>query len=416
MRKVLPVLIFLAIIAFLYQFIVTLFIIDHKVNYSLIASDQSEYSISEEYQKKDDRHYYSFVIENKDNKKKHYVTSIEDNFKKDERLITDIKYYKNDNLECIFPIYKKDRVYDVSCLLDGKQVSTYYLLENEKDLFSYMIEKFGKFDYDKKFYEISDNVVKKKQVEAYFENIPDNYIIPIWNYRGIYLLKDGEIQNLTFLNSDYYENTLSSVVGNYYITVNTDDENKKLNYNQFIIYDMVDDKKSVVEMEISQSSYFNGIYQNQLYITDQKNEKQYALNPANGKMEELNDTYEIENNNRRKTDDSIFHSRVVDDMIVKNDKITDLYHTKRIKKDNDNYYFITEDNSMYRVIQNDYKHPVLIGNFQDILEWQVHDDGVSFIDGDTLYLYTDFMGLKPVVRNMEFSYNYENIYNFIREE
>ena len=416
MKKILPMLIFLAFLAFLYQFIVSLFITEHKVNYELITSDQKEYKITEKFKKSDKKNYYSFVIENKKDKKKHYAFSIEDNFKKDERIITDIKYYKKENLECIFPIYKKDRVYDVSCLLDGKQVSTYYLVNNEKDLFSYMIEKFDKYDYDDNYYNFDNSVTKNKQLEVYFNNIPDDYIFSVWNYKGIYLIKGDEIQNIKFLNSDYYENTLSSVVGDYYVTVNTDNEDEELNYNQFIIYNMVDEKKSVVEVSVSQSIYFNGVVDDKLFITDEKNEKQYVLNPIKGKMEELKINYKVNNGKKVKTDDSIFKSRNIDNMMVKNKEITKLYDTKNIKRNLLDYYFITSDNNLYRVIQNDYKNPILIGNFDNITEWQVKDGGVAFIAGDTLYLYTDYFGLKPVIKNNEFLYNSKNIYNFIREE
>ena len=127
MKKVLPILVLLAFAAFCYQLIVTFFITEHKINYSLIANDQKHYTISENYKKDGSRHHYSFLITTQ-NKKKTYAVSIEEDFNKQERVITDVKHYKKNNLECIFPIYKRNRTYDVSCLLDGNQVSSAYLL------------------------------------------------------------------------------------------------------------------------------------------------------------------------------------------------------------------------------------------------------------------------------------------------
>ena len=123
----------------------------------------------------------------------------------------------------------------------------------------------------------------------------------------------------------------------------------------------------------------------------------------------------MSNSKLQETSKDFFDSVSVDNSIVFNKKITKKYDTKEIKKDKDSSYFITNDGKIYRVIQ-DAEHPVLLCQFDDIKEWQVHDDGVSFIVDDTLYLYTDFYGLKPILVNPEFPYNSKNIYHFIREE
>ena len=111
-----------------------------------------------------------------------------------------------------------------------------------------------------------------------------------------------------------------------------------------------------------------------------------------------------------------FDSPKVDSLLVSNQNITKLYHTEDIKKNRNDYYFKTDDGKLYRIIQNDYQHPILLCQFDDIREWQVHEDGVSFIVDDTLYFYSDVYGLQPILINPEFKYNYKNIYSFIRTE
>ena len=133
-------------------------------------------------------------------------------------------------------------------------------------------------------------------------------------------------------------------------------------------------------------------------------------------LKELKSCYEISNSKVKKVDKSFFSSPKVDSLQVTNKKITKLYNTKDIRKNRDDYYFKTKDDSIYRVIQEDYENPVLICQFDNIKEWQVHDDGVSFIVDDTLYLYTDVYGLKPILKNSEFKYNSKNIYYFVRGE
>ena len=415
MKKILPVLVLLAFIAFCYQFIVSCFITEHKVVYSLISSNQKHYTIEENYQKVDKKHYYSFAIYGK-NKKKKYLLSIERDFNKQERVITDIKYYKKNQLECVFPIYKREHTYDAACLLDGKQVSPFYLIEQNNEDFSYIAKKFSDDGYDEIYYQKDIVPDKKGNLSVYYDYIPENYTFAVWNYRGIYLFNSKDFNKVRFLNSDHYENTLSSVVGKYYVTINTDNEKKQLNYYQIILYDMVENKKSVLDVDISQDSYFNGVSDGILYITDPKNEKQYQLDPNKKKIEEVETVYRISNGKLKDAGNDFFDSPKVDSLLVSNQNITKLYHTEDIKKNRNDYYFKTDDGKLYRIIQNDYQHPILLCQFDDIREWQVHEDGVSFIVDDTLYFYSDVYGLQPILINPEFKYNYKNIYSFIRTE
>ena len=78
--------------------------------------------------------------------------------------------------------------------------------------------------------------------------------------------------------------------------------------------------------------------------------------------------------------------------------------------------FKTVDEKLYKVVGDNYDYPVLLCQFEDMKEWQAHDNGVSFIANDTLYFYSDLYGVKPIVKNLEFNYNYKNITHFIREE
>lgn len=415
MKKILPILVLLAFVAFCYQLIITFFITEHKVNYSLIANEEKHYTVLEDYKKDGSRHYYSFLIRT-GNKKKTYALSIEKDFDKQERVITDIKYYKKNNLECIFPIYKREYTSDVACLLDGKQVSSNYLMKQKNKDFSYIAKKFSEDGYEEHYYTVDSPNTKEGNVFVSYDYIPEDYVFAIWNYQGIYILSSEGIENKVFLNEDHYENTLSIGVDKYYVTVNTDDEEETLGYYQLIVYNLVDGGKTIVDVNISQDSYFNGFVDGLLYITDPKVKKQYILDLNKKEFKEINDIYEVSNSKLKRADKDFFSSPKVDSLKVVNKKITKLYDTTDIRKNRGDYYFKTEEGKIYRVIQNDYNHPILICEFNDIKEWQVHDDGIGFIVGDTLYFYTDMYGLKPIVKNSEFQYNSKNIYYFVRGE
>lgn len=413
MKKVLPILILLAFVAFCYQLVVTFFISKHEIDYSLIAKDQKHYSVSEVYKKEGKRHYYSFLIQSQ-NKKKTYAFSIEDDFNKQERVVSDIKYYKKNQLECIFPIYKRNHTYDVSCLLDGQQVSSSYLVSKDNEDFSFIARKFEEYGYDEVYYQVDNPATKEKNLLVAYDYIPKDYVFAIWNYKGIDILSNDNFEEKLYLNDDRYENTLSMGIGKYYVTINTDNEEDSLNYYQFIVYNLVDGGKTVIDTNISQDSYFNGSFDGVLYITDPKAKKQYTLDPVKKELKETKKIYEIANSKLKKAGNDFFNSPKVTSLEVVNKTITKLYKTKDIRKNKKDYYFKTEDGSIYRVIQNDYQNPVLLYQSPDIQEWQVHDDGLSFIVGDTLYLYTDTYGLKPIVTNKEFLYNSYNIFYFVR--
>lgn len=413
MKKLLPILILLAFVAFCYQLIVSFFITEHEVEYSIVSSDQKHYTISEKYKKDDDNHYYSFLI---DLGKRNFSTAVMNDFDKQDRVITDIKYYEKGNLECIFPIYKRGYNADLLCLLDNEQVSPFYLQQTDNEDFSYIISKALDDGYEEVFYEEPKNGEKYQNKEVFLDYIPEDFYFAVWNYRGIDIINQDTLEEKQFLNNDQYENTLSAVVGKYYVTVNTDNQEEELNYYQIIVYNLVDGGKSIIDVNISQDVYFNGVYNDKLYITDPKEKVQYLLDPKEKEITELSDYKVIENGKLKSIGEELFHGVYVDSNRVVNKTITKLYGTEDIQKDGNNYYFLTEDGKLYRVIEEDYKHPILLCQFDSIVEWKAHDNALSFISSNTLYLYTDYYGLKPILVHNELNYNYQNIYDFVRGE
>ena len=302
------------------------------------------------------------------------------------------------------------------CLLDNEQVSPFYLVESKNSDFSFISKKFSEDGYNEVYFQSDVEPTEEDNLSIYYDYIPEGYLFTVWNYRGIYIINSDGIENKDFLNEDHYENTLSIVAGKYYVTINTDDEEEKLNYNQIILYNLQDGGKTLVDVDLSQDSYFNGTVNGKVYITDPKLKVQYVLDPSKKKIQEVSEPKEVVNSKLKSANADFFDTFYVDSKNVTNKKITSLYDTTDIKKNKDDFYFKTSDGGLYRVIQNDYEHPILLCQFDDIKEWQIHDDGLSFIVDDTLYFYSDLYGVKPIVKNLEFNYNYKNITHFIREE
>ncbi len=415
MKKILKIIFLLGVLFLVYQLFLIFFINEHSVSYSIVAKDKRKYFIDENFKKVDDDYIYSFTIKDK---KKVYTFSYNKDLNKQEEIISDIKYYKSNNLECIYPIYKKNNTSDMACLLNNRQVSYSYLKQvNNKDL-DKIINKLKKDNYKSSSWESSDSSRKYNTIRVYEKNIPGDYIYTVWFYKGIYIVNNKNTIEKELLQKDKYENNLSMLTGKFYVTFNTDLSASDLEYSQFILYNIKDGGRSEIDLEnkFSLNTYINGVYDNMLYITDNDNKKQYVLDPNKQSIKEVGDKdigfKALKNNkliNIRTNKDNIFYDS------VSNKNITKLYGDVEVKKYREDYYFKTGDGEVYKVINQEYKNPIKLFQFPDIKEWKVKDNAISFVVGDTIYIYTDVYGLRPIIIDKELNYNYKNIYDFMKK-
>lgn len=415
MKKILKIVFLLAVLAIISQMFIKLFIKEHSVSYSIVASDNKKYVINEEFKKFGSKHNYNFTVKRNN---KVYSFSYENDFNKQDGVINDIKYYKTGDLECIYPIYRREHVSDIYCLLDDKQVSYSYLRDSSNKDFSKVLKKLENDGYENSNYKLSNKVIKKGFISTYINNIPDDYIYTVWFYKGIYIIKDGKILEKDLLEKDRYENKLSSLVGKYYVTFNTDSFYENAEYRELILYNIKDGGLNNFELEerLSSDTYINGVYNNKLYITDNDTKKQYLFDPYNNTIEEIgNKDSGFKNFRNNELITTRGNTNNVFSDLVSNREISKLYKKVEIKKYRDNYYFKTSDGNVYEVINNQYKNPILLFSMPGIEEWKVKDGIISFIVEDTIYIYKDGYGLKPIIVDSELNYNYENIYDFMRK-
>ena len=408
MKKYIKISIIIIIILIIVELVINAFTNKKSSTYNIFDGNK-RYKIEQNYKKIANNNIFSFTVKLK---KDTYNFSYNKNFSKKTQIIKNIKYYKKNNLECILPKYSDNSISDLYCLLDKKQVSYSYLEQtNNKDL-----KDIVKQIKNKKLNKLhSDNslLVKYKNISYYKNNIDKNITYSIWYYKGLYSINNDNGKYQKILKKDKYENTLSMLVDKYYIVFNTDNMNHKLFYKELFIYDIENNKLSTIKLnkELSIDTYINGVYDNKLYITDVDALVQYSINPKNKKVEEIgsidNGFYTVNNNNLvpGKLKNNIFSTTIT------NHNIGKLYKTNSIYKSLNSYYFISDD-GFYQIINNDYKNPIKLFNFPSIKEVKIKDGYISFIVDDTIYLYSDGIGLRPVIKDSELKYNYKNIYDF----
>ena len=204
-KKILKLII---ILFFLCLLVLTIIKINTK-KYDIIY-EKNNHIINEIYEQKNKNHNYEINIKNKE-----YEVSflINEKFNKNKRIIKELKVYEEKNIICLLPIYKKNINLNLYCLEDNKQVSNYYLKDNNS--YKKILKKVKKYNIEK--YKETKSTKKYKNIQIYSENIDEEDIFTVWDYKGINIIEKGEIKYQKILNYDLYDNIKSIIYDKYFI-------------------------------------------------------------------------------------------------------------------------------------------------------------------------------------------------------
>lgn len=418
MKKCLPILIVLVFLSLVLQVVVNVFVKEKDSKYVLKNGD-IKYTIQENLSVIDDESYYDFNVV--DSNELLYTFSFKADFNKQTEIIRDIEFVSTDNLSCIFPIYKHGQYSDVYCLYNGEQVSSSYLKQINNYDFLMVTNKLKTLKYSNNKWDT--NIVKTTRLEEegrgidfYQENILDDYTFLMWKYKGLYILKNNDAVVKNFLEYDQYENNLSALVGRYYVTV---DYQESSAVSEFTYYNTKEfgRGKIVFPDKTSDNYYFNGVYNNKLYMTDIDAQKQYEIDPAYEKVVEVGNDEKgfmnLKDNKLVNVDASLFlEEKVYFSEYVTNDAISHKYGDVYIIKNRKFYYFKTDDGRLYRAHEDNIEKTELLFKLDNFTEWKVKNGEVLAVAGDTMYFYNDVYGLLPIAVNSELKYNHYNICDF----
>ncbi len=371
MKKVVKLLLILIILYFIGQFIFWCFKTKHDINYEL-KFDDKKYVVNEIF--KHDKYYIKVSLGEE------YFSYILDNvYHKDKEIVKNISYYEKDNLKCIDINLENSYV---SCFKDGNSYSSYYFLEELSDFALQEEESFKTKNLDLS--------------KVYVDNVLDDNYIYIWNYNGFYKVSD-ELSVIDVFSNDVYNNELGVLVDKYYVTLNYDD---KYEYNSIYIYNIVNDRKKVINLKdsISKNCYINGIVDGKIYLFDVDTLVQYEINPKNKKIREVGN----------KKLGALFY----DDSF----KTLDIYEFKNEKKifgnnngyvfykDLDNFsYYLDNDNNFY-MYNKETKVETILFNMK-INNINILDNIIYFVSDNILYYYEIGSVIKPVVIYDELRFN-----------
>lgn len=364
---------------------------DRKTNYK-----RNNYSISEHFYIEEKKHYYDYIIK-KDNIE--YSYTLDYNNHKKNKLIKEIKEYTSGNIKCIIPIYKTKIKNEIYCLENNNQVSKYYLKDN--DIFQKILNKIEKENIVK--LNNSNSLNTYKNINIYKKNIPDNYKLIIWTYKGIVIIDNKNNKYQKFFNDDLYENVMATTTKNYFVLFDNTNVNgiKEIHY-----YDLKKDKydKFKLTIKLDKNSYINGTIEDTIYVTDRKRKKQYTISIKKKEIEEIGNEDLLYTKYELGTKKLLSKADFFKENQYFKEEITS---SKSIKKER-NYYYYYEDDIFYKN-RTDSKRCLLF-ELSNPTEWNVYDGELLVLKDDTLYLYSDQTGLRRLVEYNELKYNYKNIY------
>ena len=367
-----------------------------------IIYEKNKYMINEKYEYKDKEHIYEINIKNK----KQEITYILNNdFNKEKKIIKELKIYKENDITCFLPIYNKKVENKLYCLKDNIQVSNYYLKDNTS--YKKIISKLKK--YKIKNYSDNTKTVKYRKLQVYENNINEEDIFTVWDYKGINIIEKNKTNYIKFLDYDLYDDIKTIIYDNYFVLFENNhvDGIKNIHY-----YDFEKNKIKIYNPEIimSKDFYINGVVDNLIYVTDNKSKKEYTINLKKEEIIQINKDNEYltyyDNNFYSLTKSDYFMEK----QLFQNKKIIDKKISKEeYIKSNNTYYYLENDN-FYRQ-RNNYNKELLF-NLKDVKEWKIIDEKIILICEDTMYLYDDDRGLVPIIKSNELNYNYENICDY----
>jgi len=411
MKRVFKFVLILSILFFLFQFCVMFFVNKHEITYH-ISHQETSYQVTEQFIKKDKKHYYNFEVYDKDKNK--FIFYYNEDYNKQKRILKDIEVYRKDKISCILPIYKDNKTSGIVC-------------RNDKELVSYdHLKRLGvsfdswKSELQTKGYTINDtDTISQEEEVTLYQQFPKNYTITLWNYHGLYILNQDRVKKLSILDNDYYENTLGILVGKYYVIANTDQD---FTYNRLYIVDVLDESKDFVdlEVEISKDSYFLGAVEDDVYILDRDQKKEYAFNIKTKKLTEVgsSDTNARMYDNGTWKDENIY---TVSDNKKKFQhgkkyaELEELYHPKQMLESINKYYFVTSDNALYYVMKEDIHTKVLLFQEKELKDLKLIDDDLFFLSGKDIMMYNLTSGYRKIITHPELLYNNENIYDVVKK-
>lgn len=392
----------------------------HTVNYEIKGNDylvKIKEVATFNHKNETDNYYFTFTINNKDFFLQTYQT-----FKKEDHVVKNIKYFKTDNYECFYPIFKHEQVVtDILCE-NNSIIYNYHDLKGKSEELDQFVKSLKIEEYDATNW--IDNTVKMitdekdhiNPIVVYPNNLVKNHYVGADNYYGIYLmnthLEGKSLYDIPIFSNDYYEKTLDARAGRFYIVA---DYNKKHDFSTFHLVDMVYNEIKTIKYHspISFDSYIQGTVENAIYLFDRSTKKQYKIDAeAESIVEVGNEQTGIKYYNLGKWEEKKAIEAFTSDLYFNYYTMEPSEDYVRIDKIANElsgyYYYYKKVNNKYEVYRSNIQNPEIktyLLTTSDIDNIEYLHDYIYYKDGNTIKYYHDTTGTRTIALNREFEFN-----------
>lgn len=415
MFKVLKMLIFMFTVYFLIQIGFAFLGNGHEVKYEIENGDNT-FAVTETYTNNAENDSNTYYIEVKHGETI-FPFQVYENLNNSKTIITNIEYYKDDNYECILPIFRGNQMYiDIMCIKNN--IITYYnQMEYENESFKTFLTSLSGYNYSvDKYKDDISGVESKNFADLYTTNIQKNYYAALTHYIGIYTIYNETTDPLNkivlFNSGDVYNQDINGFVNNNYVTADYNEQNE---FSDFIVVNCKSSAITRIETNyrISYNTYVQGIQGNSLFIYDRENKVQYEINVKDRKVikndAENGITYfkNGKKENIEVTDDE-------KDIIFEEDYQATDYENDRYYKidkvgDKTGYYYLYKQNEnnvdIYRMNIQNKDIITYIATAREVRDIKYIDDYIYYIDGDKIYFYSDRSGFRTLLTAKELKFN-----------
>ena len=383
----------------------------HQLKYEVISNNK-KIGIIEKYQKDKDDSYYLEL--NSDNYT--FIYNASNKFNKQKEIVDKIEIYEKDGMLCVYPVLINNVTLDIQCI--NNQIYSYEAIKNNSSVNEFVL-KLKESGYKSLSWEAeSNNETKFSTFKVYYDNLLNEDIITVWNYKGIDIISKKASSTKIIYSYDKYENNHGSIVGKYYV-VPVYDSNKVFDFSKLNIIELEskDLKTFDLDITLNQDSYINGVVGNKLYYFDPDNLLQYEVDVNKKKIRIIGDrniNAQFYNGDWETINIYDFVGKVKKFELKVDEKVKS-YNPTSVYQSSSNYYYITSDGSFYKLNKNNLDKPILLWKKSGLKEIKVINDTIYFIIGDTLYYYQDNTGIRKIITNNEWNYNYTNIYDLYKK-
>ncbi len=428
MKRMFNIIMMLLIIYLLVQFIFSFFIRSHLIIYE-IEVDNKIYNITENFNNKyktenidkfDNQNYY---YEIRDDEQLLFSFKLIGNFIGNKKFLKDLILYKQENLICVYPVFAKhENQLDVICN-NGDIQFTYLSLKGQNQSLDKFVESLQQLGFNHYSWQSSEvQTIMHDNVELYIENILDNQYIVLWHYNGIYIFTANKEKKLELLKQDRYNNDLGVMVNQYYLIP---DDNQQNTFQRLISTNVVKLVSESIELhyDISFNSFVQGVVDDKIYLIDKIDNRQYEVNINNKKASLIGDAGNMVKHYR----DGKWEERNIYDVIDNElifgyeqkipEVLADYERTNidEVMGDTDGYYYLYlgegDNTAVYRVDKQNLDIKTKLFKLPTITSVKYIEDAIYFISNDHLYMYSDSLGLRPLLKYNELKFNQNNMYN-----